>query len=447
MFDGINLRDYQQDLYQKTVDSFRAGHKRVLVCVGCGAGKSYIFAKMAQQTKGEVLVLTHRQELRDQASRLFAENGISARVEMILTEANRLGQYPKPALIITDEAHLSRSNSWMKVLDYYDTFTVGFTATPIRLDGKPLGDIYNDLVTGVSVKWLIDHKRLAPYEYYAPTAVETDDLRVQAGDYIIRDLEELMTARAIYSDVLKSWERFAKGEKTIAYCVSVKHARETAEMFSSAGYPAVEIDGGTPPKKRAEIMQDFREGKITVLCNVGIISEGVSIDDVTCCLLLRPTESHALYWQQGMRSMRYSPGKVAKIIDCVGNYTRNPLFDADVEWSLTESIKKKPKINAEGDFFIRTCPVCYKVFKTAPVCPYCGETYPLHPREIKAREEIELARISAAEAEEAERKRKAARSEQGRAVTFPELLKIGKERGYKNPAAWARFVMIGRNKL
>ncbi|MBQ2241785.1 MAG: DEAD/DEAH box helicase family protein, partial [Clostridia bacterium] len=253
MSDGINLRDYQQDLYQKTVDSFRAGHKRVLVCVGCGAGKSYIFAKMAQQTKGEVLVLTHRQELRDQTSRLFAENGISARVEMILTEANRLGQYPKPALIITDEAHLSRSNSWMKVLDYYDTFTVGFTATPIRLDGKPLGDIYDDLVTGVSVKWLIDHKRLAPYEYYAPTAVETDDLCVQAGDYIIRDLEELMTARAIYSDVLKSWERLARGQKTIAYCVSVKHAQETAAMFCKAGYPAVEIDGSTPAKKRAEI--------------------------------------------------------------------------------------------------------------------------------------------------------------------------------------------------
>jgi superfamily II DNA or RNA helicase len=232
----------------------------------------------------------------------------------------------------------------MRVLDYYDTHTVGFTATPVRLDGKPLGDIYDTLVTGVSVRWLIDHQRLAPYEYYAPTAVETDGLRVQCGDYVIRDMEQLMTDRAIYSDVLKSWERFAKGEKTIAYCVSVKHAKETAEMFSAAGYPAVEIDGATPQKKRAEIMQDFRDGKITVLCNVGIISEGVSIDDVSCCLLLRPTESHALYWQQGMRSMRYQPGKVAKVIDCVGNYSRNPLFDAEVEWSLTESVKKKSKI-------------------------------------------------------------------------------------------------------
>lgn len=440
----MNLRDYQRDLYIKTREAFRSGKKRVLVCVGCGAGKSYIFAEMAQQTRGDVLVLTHRRELLDQTKRLFEENGIEARIEMILTEANRLGQYPKPALIITDEAHLSRSNSWMKVLDYYDTYTVGFTATPVRLDGKPLGDIYDELVTGVPVRWLIDNGRLAPYEYYAPTAVETDGLRVQGGDYVIQALEQLMTDRAIYSDVLKSWERIAKGEKTIAYCVSVKHAKETAELFSAAGYPAVEIDGGTPPKKRAEIMQDFRDGKITVLCNVGIISEGVSIDDVSCCLLLRPTESHALFWQQGMRSMRYQPGKVAKVIDCVGNYSRNPLFDADVEWSLTESVRKKPKINENGDFFIRTCPECFKVFKTAPVCPYCGSEYPLHPREIKAHEDIELARITAEEAERAEQKRKQARMEQGKAKTFPELLAIGRERGYKNPAAWARFVMKGR---
>ena len=441
---GIELREYQQDLYKKTQNAFRNGNKRVLVTVGCGAGKSYIFAKMAEQARGPVLVLTHRQELKEQTGRLFADNGIDARIEMILTEANRLGQYEKPALIITDEAHLSRSNSWMKVLDYYNTFTVGFTATPVRLDGKPLGDIYDELVTGVSVRWLIDNQRLAPYEYYAPTVVETDGLRVQAGDYVIKDLEQLMSDRAIYSDVLKSWEKLAKGQKTIAYCVSVKHAKETTEMFNAAGYSAVEIDGATPPKKRSEIMQDFRDGKITVLCNVGIISEGVSIDDVTCCLLLRPTESHALYWQQGMRAMRYQPGKTAIIIDCVGNYSRNPLFDADVEWSLTQSLRKKPKINAEGDFYIRTCPKCFKVFKTAAICPYCGFEYPLHPREIKAHEAVELARISAKEAEELERKRKQARIEQGKAKTFPELLAIGRERGYKNPAAWAQMVLRGR---
>ena len=441
---GIELREYQQDLYNKTVDAFRRGNKRVLVTVGCGAGKSYIFAKMAERTAGPVLVLTHRRELLDQTGHLFREHGIDARIEMIITEANRLGQHEKPALIITDEAHLSRSNSWMKVLDYYNTHTVGFTATPVRLDGKPLGDIYSELVTGVSVSWLIENKRLAPYEYYAPTVVETDGLRTQAGDYIIKDLEQLMNERAIYGNVIESYKRFAPGERSIVYCVSVEHARDTADAFNSAGIRAEFLSAGTPPGRRQEIMDAFRRGEFTVLCNVGIISEGVSIDEVSCCMLLRPTESHALYWQQAMRCMRYQPGKIAKIIDFVGNYTRNPLPDAEVEWSLTESVRKRAAINSEGDFCIRSCPKCFKVFKTAPVCPYCGHVYPLHPRELRAHKGVELARITAEQAEEAERKRRQARSEQGRARTFPELLEIGRERGYKNPAAWAAMVMRGR---
>ncbi len=441
---AIQLREYQQELYDKTVDAFRRGKKRVLVTVGCGAGKSYIFAKMAERTKGPVLVLTHRRELLEQTGRLFRENGIDARIEMILTEANRLGEHKKPTLIITDEAHLSRSNSWMKVLDYYDTFTVGFTATPVRLDGKPLGDIYDELITGVSVRWLIDNKRLAPYEYYAPTVVETDGLRLQAGDYVIKDLEQLMNERAIYGVVIESYKRFAPSERSIVYCVSVKHARDTADAFNSAGIRAEFLSAGTPAGRRKEVLEAFRRGEFTVLCNVGIISEGVSIDEVSCCMLLRPTESLALYWQQGMRCMRYQPGKVAKIIDFVGNYTRNPLFDADVSWDLTQPIRKRPAINSEGDFHIRSCPKCFKVFKTAPICPYCGYKYPLHPREIKEHQNIALARITAQEAEEAERKRRKARNEQGRARTFPELLELGRERGYKNPAAWAAMVMRGR---
>ena len=432
----IELREYQQDLYQKTVDAFRQGNKRVLVTVGCGAGKSYIFAKMAERTKGPVLVLTHRRELLDQTGRLFREHGINARVEMVLTEANHLGEHERPALIITDEAHLSRSNSWMKVLDYYDTHTVGFTATPVRLDGKPLGDIYSALVTGVSVRWLIDNHRLAPYEYYAPTVVETEGLRVQAGDYVVKDLEQLMTERAIYGDVIGNYKKLACGERAIAYCVSVKHAVQTADAFNNAGIKAVPLSADTPHRQRRAIMDDFRNGRITVLCNVGIISEGVSIDDVTCCLLLRPTESHALYWQQAMRCMRYQPGKIAKIIDFVGNYTRNPLPVADVEWSLTESVKKKPKVNDDGDFVIRTCPKCFKVFKTAPICPYCGAEYPLHPREIKAHQDIELAKITTEEAEKAEQKRKEMRMEVGKCKTIEDLIKIQRDRGYAKEWVW-----------
>ena len=443
----IKLREYQLDLFQKTQAAFVQGYRRPVVVAPCGAGKSYLFAEMVRKTRGEALVLTHRQELKEQHERLFRNLGIeNVRVAMILTEANRLGEYPTPALIVADEAHLSRSNSWMKVIQHYDTWTVGMTATPVRLDGKPLGDVFDTMVEGVDVRWLIDHQNLAPYEYYAPTAIETDGLRTVAGDYVVSDLEKLMNERAIYGNVIESYQRFAPGERTIAYCVSVEHARATAEAFSAHGISAEFLSASTPERQRRGILHRFRAGDFSVLCNVGIISEGVSIDEVTCCMLLRPTESVALGIQQMMRCMRYLPGKTAKIIDFVGNYTRIGLPDDERMWSLGEPLKRKPRTDGNGNFYIRSCPECYMTFKTAPICPFCGTEYPLHPREIKAREEIELKRITAEEMARVEAEKKKARMEQGRAQTFEELVAIGKAKGYKNPAFWASQVLRGRRR-
>ena len=441
------LRDYQIDLLQMTVDAFKKGFHRPLIVAPCGAGKSYLFASMVQRTKGEVLVLTHRQELKQQHERLLNDLGITnARVSMILTEANRLGRYSKPSLIIADEAHLSRSNSWVKVIEYYDTYTIGLSATPCRLDGKPLGDIYDCLIEGVDAKWLIENKRLAPYEYYAPTLVDTSNLRVVCGDYVISELEQLMNERAIYGDVIEHYRKFAEGERAIAYCVSVGHARTTAEAFNNAGIRSAFLSANTPTRERQQIMDDFRNGLITVLCNVGIIAEGISIDEVSCCMLLRPTESVALGVQQMMRCMRYKPGKTAKIIDFSSNFLRVGLPDEKREWGLDKPLKRKKELDENGNLYIRCCPECFLTFVTAPSCPYCGAAYPLTPREIKAREEIELKRITLEEAERVEKVKKAARVEQGRAQSFEELVKLGRARGYKNPAFWASKVLRGRKK-
>ena len=443
----MKLRDYQQDLYVKTVDAFRQGFRRPLVVAPCGAGKSYLFSEMVHRTEGQVLILVHRQELKQQHEQLLKSLGITnARVSMILTEANRLGQYEKPSLIIADEAHLSRSNSWVKVIEYYDTFTVGLTATPIRLDGKPLGDIFDILITGVDTKWLIENKRLAPYEYYAPTIVDTSGLRKVCGDYVVSDLEQLMNERAIYGNVVDTYRRFAMGRRSIAYCVSIDHARKVAESFKRVGISAESISSGTPTAERKRIFDSFKNGTITVLCNVGIISEGISIDEVSCVMLLRPTESVALGIQQMMRCMRYLPGKTAKILDFVGNYLRVGVPDTEHEWSLDKPISRKKLTDENGNFYIRCCPECFMTFATADTCPFCGHTYPLHPREIQAHEEIELKRISEEETARIEAEKKKSRQEQGRAQSFEELVRLGRARGYKNPSFWAAQVIRGRKR-
>ena len=144
--------------------------------------------------------------------------------------------------------------------------------------------------------------------------------------------------------------------------------------------------------------------------------------------------------------MRYLPGKTAKIIDFVGNYLRIGLPDEERVFSLDKPVARKPQLTREGDFYIRCCPECYLTFRTAPVCPYCGAEYPLYPREIKAKDDVELARITAEEAERVAAAKKAARVEQGRAQSFEELVALGRARGYRNPAFWAAKILRGRKR-
>lgn len=441
---NCRLRDYQRDLYDKTRLAFAQGKKRPLVVAPCGAGKSYIFCEMARNCNGEVLVLTHRQELLRQHRALAESMGLdNVRVEMVITEAHHMNERSAPKLLIVDEAHLSHTNTWESIVQHYNTFTVGFTATPVRLDGKPLGDIYDGLVQGVATRWLMEHGYLAPFHYYAPYTVDVSSLRISRGDYIGSDLEYIMGNQAIYGHIVHSVQTICQRcRQIIAYCVSLKHAEEIRVMLETAGIPARCISAKTPPAERTAVMEDFRRGAFRVLCNVGIISEGVSLDNVDCCLLLRPTMSHALYWQQAMRCMRYQPGKEALILDFVGNYTRNPMPDEDIRWDLDRAPAKRSRTNNNGDFLVRVCPSCYRTFKTAAKCPYCGVDYPLHPREIEAHESIRLAEITAEERQQAEIKRKQLRQEVGRAKTFPELLEIAHKRGYKS--SWARMVWNGR---
>ena len=128
--------------------------------------------------------------------------------------------------------------------------------------------------------------------------------------------------------------------------------------------------------------------------------------------------------------MRYMPGKRAVIIDCAGNYARNPMPTDDVEWSLEKRSVPTRRINPDGNFYIRTCPVCFRVFKTADCCPYCGAEYPLHPREIKAHEQIELAKIDEQKQAEIAAEKRRLRQEVGMARTYGELVAIARKRGY-----------------
>ena len=120
----------------------------------------------------------------------------------------------------------------------------------------------------------------------------------------------------------------------------------------------------------------------------------------------------------------------------VGNYNRFQLPDEPYDWSLTQSVKKRKQYNDDGTLSIRQCSECFRCFKTAPKCPWCGKEYEVKGRELKQIQDVELKKIEAAQREEEEKQRKVARMEVGQCKTIAELQKIAKARGYAPGWVW-----------
>ena len=445
---GLILRNYQQDIFDKATEAFKNGAKGICCVLPCRSGKSYIMARMIKGAKGNVLVLAHRHTLIKQHKELLDGLGVlteNVRVESVFTEASRLGRYQPDEvnLIIIDEAHLSEAASYRKVCEYYGCRRVLFTATPARLDGKPL-TLADTLITGITADELIQSGAISEYDYYAPDLnLNVDSVDVIAGDYHNGQITEIMCQSAIYGDVLKYYRLLGDNRQAIAYCTSVKHSEQTAQMFLENGISAVSIDGSMSLKERGKKMDLFRKGKVQILCNCNLISEGVTLPNASVALLLRPTCSLPLFIQQACRVLTPVQGKKAVVIDFVNNVQKHGMPTEEHTWSLTQTVEKRKQFNSDGTLNIRQCENCFRCFQ-GNKCPYCGAEHIPKGRELKQIQEVELKKIEAEQKEEAEKQRKEARREQGTCKTYQELYDLAKKRGYKNPSGWAYFIMKGR---
>jgi superfamily II DNA or RNA helicase len=442
----MQLRNYQSQIINDTRQAYKKGFKAPCIVLGCGGGKSILAAELAKQTtlkQNNLLFIVHREELQEQIINTFKWWGVDMQycdVVMVGTFANRLPN-KNYKLIITDENHHAPANSYLKIYQHYpNSLKLGLTATPIRNDGKGLIDTNDKLIFSVSTKWLIDNGYLAPYKYYAPKFnINLNSVEIDRGDYNVEQLEKILNKKKIYSDVIASWKQYALNKKTIVYCVNVNHSILTANAFNQAGIVAAHIDGTTPKTDRKQIFEDFKSGKITVLTNCNVFSEGIDIPDVECCLLLRPTTSLTLYIQSSMRCMRFKPNKTAIIIDCVGNVFRHDLPDADHDWKL-----EKPKVNKkeviQAEVKARQCTNCFEVYSgTSRICPYCEYDNGLTPKQIKEEKEAELQEIKRIE-------KFNKKKEIWDAKTYNDLLAIEKARGYKFGWAKIRWEIIKNKK-
>ncbi len=411
---------------------------------------------MRVSEKGRRLnIVVHREELLDQVCTTLDSFGVghevlaagryprfntNVLVSSVFTLARRLEKIPAPDMLIIDEAHHAIGKStWGKVVDYWPlALLLGVTATPTRLSGEGLGQIFQDMVMGPSVADLIESGDLSDYRMFAPATIDTSDIHKRGGDYKKSELAEAADKRVITGSAIEHYKKHADGLPAVAFCVSIEHAHHVAEQFRAEGYRALAIDGKMDKGLRRDAVRDFKNGSLQILTSCDLISEGFDCPGIVVGIFLRPTQSTGLWLQQVGRCLRTAPGKSrAILLDHAGNSAMHGLPDADREWTLEgrNSKEKSPGV--------RTCPRCFYVMPISKMrCPDCDHVF-TSAENARIVEEVsgELKEIDEAEIMA---QRKARKIENWKAQSLDALIELEKERGYK--PGWAQHVFQARQK-
>ncbi|MBP2658060.1 MAG: type restriction protein res subunit [Firmicutes bacterium] len=222
------------------------------------------------------MFVVHRQELIDQSSETFQALGVShgiiangypmnvsekIQIASIQSVIRRINKINVPQIIILDESHHATASTWRKLLAFYpDVYVIGLTATPARMGGQGLGDIFESLIMGPSVKELISLGSLSPYRYYSPpVAADFSELKVKYGDYVQAEVALCMDKSEIIGDLIAQYNKLAPGARAVCYCASVAHSQHTADMFRLAGIFWIAKNGVLYLQKFDSIEQFIRE--------------------------------------------------------------------------------------------------------------------------------------------------------------------------------------------
>jgi ATP-dependent helicase IRC3 len=338
------LRPYQQAAIDAVIAARKSGKRRLLVHLPTGAGKTVIFSHLAKLAKRQVLVLAHREELlaqaREKLERALAgaatvaiERGAEradpgAKVSVCSIRSlredrlSRLMRDRDVGLVIYDECHHAAADDNLRVLRQLGVFDadftgtlLGFTATTARGDGQGLDAVFEEIVYSRALPELIDDGYLSPLRGFRIST--TADLRhltsvSSAGSGIDFNDDELAEAIDIEDRnalVARSIQELARDRRTIAFCVTVNHARHLAHALNALGVPTGVVHGAMRREDRAQVLRDFRDARVQALTNVGVLTEGFDDPGVSCIAMARPTRSDGLYAQCVGRGTRLFPDK------------------------------------------------------------------------------------------------------------------------------------------
>ena len=346
-------RPYQQKLVDELSSKLKPRY-RVKFQLPTGAGKSWIAIQVAQRWVGDypilknVVWLTFGDELEEQSYARLVEAGLGAALvtsPIKLYNAMRRGDHSPSeyTLLIVDESHHATANTWKRVITEWPGPVLGLTATPWRLSRKEGFDqLFHELVIGPSTQELIDQKYLVPCRVRIPIGDTIEGIGRSQGDFSMGQTwekgDKTLLVKMGIQWLLK--ER-SPHSRTLCYCTTVQHAKNVHQYALHMGLRSALMLGETPKHERREVVRKLDLNELDLVVNVEVVTEGCDFPGVDSILMLRPTESLALWLQMAGRAMRPYEGKeYALILDATPNWEKHGLPEEDRDWTLGKRSKK-----------------------------------------------------------------------------------------------------------
>lgn len=394
------LRDYQFNLKSEVYLKFSQDTDRILLQMPTASGKTFTFCSIIDDCISyanknnelfDCLIIVHREELLEQIAQTLKDLGHTygkitrhrnqldtshpiqiAMVGSLNENILDTNHKKRIKLIIIDEAHHAKAPSYQQLYENYPNAKIlGLTATPMRMSGDPLNDIFDELIIGPSIRELIETKDLANPIYFAPNnPILLNDIPLGlTGDYSENELfNRFNDENLIKSNIIDAYNKYVRGKKGLVFAINIEHCKLLKNAFDLYGIKSEYIVSDTNDinsNRRNEIVNKFRDGEIKILINRDIFTEGFDCPDAEFVILARPTKSFIVYMQQIGRVLRKKEAPVKNvgyIIDTVNAIDEHPNFIDNIPWDLyfngrkedIESFentrKKRKKILNEIDF-------------------------------------------------------------------------------------------------
>ena len=388
-FAEITPRPFQERILEALSAARQNGSMRNLVVAATGTGKTVISAldyKRRVDAVGKkecLLFVVHRKEILEQAlmcfrtvlrdqnfGELLVDGIVPNEWEHVFASVQSLrSKEPWKHLgeehfkfVVIDEAHHGAASSYRPLFEHLKpNIMLGLTATPERMDGSQiLPDFGGHFAAEIRLPEALEEKLLCPFHYFGVTDnIDLDDDRFwRNGRYDRSELEKVYTGDDIRAkqrvdlvlQALHKYQPDLSGVRAVGFCSGTKHAHYMTEHFTEAGISSAVLLGSTAKEIRAQRLKDFREGKISFLFAVDVLSEGVDVPEINMVLFLRPTESLTVFLQQLGRGLRHAQGKdCLTVLDFVGQTHRKYRLDTKYTALLSRSRQRIDR-EIENDF-------------------------------------------------------------------------------------------------